>query len=296
MLDAAPVLPLIGRIVKQSYKKLARKEQEGGGDGESLSENEKYPSAAEAVSNVFEECWKIPELRAKADQLVSAAKEHHQSVTDKYDVRVLEFDKYGKKFIKQAGFDNFDFCQMAMQLASYRLFGKQVGTYEATLTRKFLHGRTETCRPVSPESQAFVQCMSDQKSSDNRAEKLRLLKQACESHAEYSRKASEGLGVDRHFFGLANIARELGEEEPTLFSDPVFKRSQTWRMSTSAVSYPPGFGPSTDDGLGVGYCVQADRLVFTCTSLKENGNLPKFCEILEEALIEMGDLVAPDSA
>jgi hypothetical protein len=48
---------------------------------------------------------------------------------------------------------------MAIQLAAYRIFGRQVATYEASQVRSFLHGRTETTRPVSMESAAFVKMM-----------------------------------------------------------------------------------------------------------------------------------------
>lgn len=51
--------------------------------------------------------------------------------------------------------------QMAMQLAYYRLHGKVVLTYESATTRLYYHGRTETIRPVSDHSVAFVKAMDD---------------------------------------------------------------------------------------------------------------------------------------
>lgn len=80
-------------------------------------------------------------------------------MADDYDIEMQEFTGYGKKFITNASFICHDYVQMAMQLASHRLSGKQVATHEASLTRNVLHGPTETTRPVSPKSQAFVECM-----------------------------------------------------------------------------------------------------------------------------------------
>jgi hypothetical protein len=69
------------------------------------------------------------------------------------------FQGYGSEFIKQAGHSPDAYVQVAMQLATFRLFGEQAGTYEATQVRPFLHGRTETTRTVSLESEAFVKKM-----------------------------------------------------------------------------------------------------------------------------------------
>jgi hypothetical protein len=45
---------------------------------------------------------------------------------------------------------------MAFQLAYKRMYGTTVATYESASTSGFLHGRTETIRPASFESVAFV--------------------------------------------------------------------------------------------------------------------------------------------
>lgn len=144
------------------------------------------------------------------------------------------------------------YVQQSMQLASYRLFGQQVATYEATQVRPFLHGRTETTRSVSMESNKFVHCMGlkpghDEYDADDRNEKLALLKKAVDSHVDYVRSAVAGCGVDRHFFGLSMLV-ENDKDAPRLFADPVFVRSKHWRMSTSTLSEPPGFGPVVTDG------------------------------------------------
>ena len=96
---------------------------------------------------------------------------------------------------------------MAIQLATYRLFGKQVATYESTQTRFFLHGRTETTRAVSPESNKFVKVMNSIGKDDenSRIEKLSCLKSAVWTHSKSLNKSSKGLGCDRHFFGLSKL-------------------------------------------------------------------------------------------
>lgn len=51
--------------------------------------------------------------------------------------------------------------QMALQLAFYRLHHKFVLTYESATTRLYYNGRTETIRPVSEDSVAFVKSFDD---------------------------------------------------------------------------------------------------------------------------------------
>lgn len=281
MLDAAPVIPLIRRMLKTTYKRLHKKQ-----------EPDKQAIPDSAVTNIFENCWSSPPMVAKATDLTTTAKVHHAKLTGDYELQVQVFQGYGKKFLKHAGFICHDFVQMAMQLAAYRLYKKQVATYEAASTRTFLHGRTETIRPVSPESQAFIECMGLKPSDDpaSREEKLALLKQAASVHDEYQHKASKGLGVDRHFFGLSSMKRN-GEKEPSLFSHPLYLRSKHWQLSTSSVIFAPGFGPVVDDGMGIGYQVAADSCMFTCTGRKENQHVKQYCDLLEEALTEMGHLV-----
>jgi carnitine O-acetyltransferase len=280
MLDAAPTIPLIRRIMKTTFKRLSKNYP----DLDAVS-----PDIV-GVTNVFEECWSSESLLTTAQTLTELAKRHHQQFTGQYEMQAATIST-GKKFLKQAGFAGPEFAQMALQLAGYRLFGKQVGTYEAALTRYFLHGRTETARPVSPESNAFVKAMDDDDVS--RDQKRELLKRAALVHMDCAEQASQGQGVDRHFFGLSSMLKE-GEEAPSLFSHPLFLRSKNWRLTTSSVIFCPGFGPVVDDGIGVGYLVSSDSTLFTCTSRRDNKYIGPFCKLLVNAMEEMADLVKPD--
>lgn len=55
------------------------------------------------------------------------------------------------------------FIQMALQLAYYRNAGRFSLTYEASMTRLFREGRTETVRPCTIESAEFVKAMLNDK-------------------------------------------------------------------------------------------------------------------------------------
>jgi carnitine O-acetyltransferase len=212
------------------------------------------------------------------------------------------FQGYGSDFIKKMGFAPDAYVQMAMQLATYRLFGEQVGTYEATQVRCFLHGRTEVTRAVSLESEAFIKAMGmrprlDSDDTTTREEKLQLLRKAANTHAKYTGLAASAQGVDRHFLGLAMMVQE-GEKAPMLFSDPVYQRAKRWRASTSQLSHPRfnlwGYGEVVPDGVGLAYSILPRSCVFNITALRSTGWTDKLSELLEESLIEMRDLIEAD--
>ena len=54
---------------------------------------------------------------------------------------------------------------MALQLAYYRDFKKFCLTYEASMTRLYREGRTETVRPCTIESSAWVKAMENENST-----------------------------------------------------------------------------------------------------------------------------------
>lgn len=77
------------------------------------------------------------------------------------DLRILVHQEYGKGFMKKCRLSPDAFIQMALQLAYYRDAGRFSLTYEASMTRLFREGRTETVRPCTIESSAWVKAMEN---------------------------------------------------------------------------------------------------------------------------------------
>ena len=126
------------------------------------------------------------------------AKKDFIQLVDDHEIQVESFQGYGSTFIKKVGFSPDAYIQMAIQLATYRLFRKQEATYESTQVRQFLHGRTEVTRSVSPASHAFIDIMGlrpvgDEPVEENRKRKLELFRKATESHVVYIRNAVQGV-------------------------------------------------------------------------------------------------------
>ncbi|CAF4859717.1 unnamed protein product [Rotaria sp. Silwood1] len=128
-------------------------------------------------------------------------------------------------------------------------------TYEASMTRLFRNGRTETVRSCSIESSTWVKAMEDPMISN--VERIRLLRIACDYHQQQYRDAMSGKGIDRHLFCLYVISKYLNLDSP--FLQQVLQ--EPWKLSTSqtpsnyenrhtrtngttkAVSAGGGFGP-----------------------------------------------------
>ena len=74
--------------------------------------------------------------------------------------RVVQFSDWGKGKFKKMRMSPDAGCQMALQIAYFRDQGSKFGlTYEASMTRLFRHGRTETVRSLSDKSAAFVRAL-----------------------------------------------------------------------------------------------------------------------------------------
>ncbi len=227
------------------------------------------------------------------------AKEDFQTTVSHQDVIVLEFSNYGSNRMKEWGYSPDGFTQMAIQLATFRLFGNQSQpTYESTQVRYFTYGRTETTRSVSKASDAFCRAMNNLQNTEIEY-KLQSLEEAVRSHVNFLHTASEGYGVDRHLLGLSLIEsmNQESSKSPKLFENSLFLRSKRWRVSTSTLPNAPGFGQVVPDGVGIAYEVKPDSCIFTITSLKQDNTsaCSTLHNLLEEALMEMKHLHSEDS-
>lgn len=198
-------------------------------------------------------------VQTRAD--ISTAIAKFQKTIAAHDQQIFQYYGYGKNLIKQFKVSPDAYVQMMIQLAYYKLTGKVRPTYESAATRKYLKGRTETGRSVSSESKKFVETWSSIKATNE--EKISTFNAACKQHVKYLVEAADGKGVDRHLFGLLQMIKQ-GEETPAIFTDPIFKYSSTWYISTSQVPSENfqswGWSQVIDEGFGLAYLVNSDWL------------------------------------
>ena len=238
-----------------------------------------------------------------AEQIEKCVADADKLISD-LDLHVMCHTKFGKGAVKKCRVSPDAFIQMALQLAYFRDVGYFSLTYEASMTRLYLQGRTETVRPVSLESCAFVRAMDDP--SVTQEQRRALLKAATAKHQDNYRHAMAGNGVDRHLFTLYVVSKYLKEDSP--FLNEVL--SEPWRLSTSQTPYSQmklrpdfiksdnlcaggGFGPVADDGYGVSYVITGEQKIFFHISSKHSSdvtNSKRFADRIRHAMREMLDL------
>ena len=69
----------------------------------------------------------------------------------------------------------------------------------------------------------------------NRVDTLEEWLAALKAHSDYAKMTTQGLGVDRHLFGLMIAANENMMPPPAIFNEPAYIRSTRHRLSTSQV-------------------------------------------------------------
>ncbi|CAM4489619.1 carnitine O-palmitoyltransferase 1, muscle isoform isoform X1 [Caretta caretta] len=245
--------------------------------------------------------WDIPEeCRKVIDSSYRVAK----ALADDVDFHVFQFTNFGKGLIKRFKISPDAFIQISLQLAHFRDKGSFCLTYEASMTRLFREGRTETVRSCTRESTAFVRSMMDP--ARGQLERLQLLQVAAEKHQHMYRLAMTGAGIDRHLFCLYVVSRYLRVESPFLAQ----VLAEPWRLSTSQtpqqqikmfdmeknqdhVSSGGGFGPVADDGYGVSYIIAGENLITFHISSKFSSpetDSRRFGRNIRQAMLDIADL------
>ncbi|KAF8529840.1 acyltransferase ChoActase/COT/CPT [Gautieria morchelliformis] len=233
------------------------------------------------------------------------AEQHASRICEDSDASVLVFQDYGTKWVKDVGSLSPDaYAQMAMQLAWYKVHGCFTAAYETATTQMFARGRTEAIRSFSLESWLFVTAMTDPKSAG--VTRLDRLRDAVRAHNTYTRDAIKGKGIDRHLLGLRLLMKD--GEAAQLFQEPLFTRSETWKLSTSGLFHgerflATGFGSPYWDGYGIQYVLNPEVMKFGIESKRScpTTSTERYKEALAESLREMrvlchGESRAGDSA
>ncbi|GFR89228.1 carnitine O-palmitoyltransferase 1, liver isoform [Elysia marginata] len=247
------------------------------------------------------------EMSDKLAQCIARACSQAEKDIKDLDLVLYDHTEFGKGDIKKCKLSPDAFIQMALHSTYRQLTGKPVLTYEASMTRLFRNGRTETVRSLSREANDFVTAFLDP--SRSQEEKRDLLKVACERHAIMYKDAMNGLGIDRHLFALYVASRGMGldcEFLKNVLSIP-------WTLSTSQqpqqqIWWSPGcgdpkyhdklcpgggFGPVATDGYGVSYMVPGDLRIFFHVSSRRSAsgtNSQLFMDTLKTSMANMRDL------
>uniref|UniRef100_A0A8C5K5M6 Palmitoyl thioesterase CPT1C n=1 Tax=Jaculus jaculus TaxID=51337 RepID=A0A8C5K5M6_JACJA len=245
--------------------------------------------------------WDLPE---KIHSSISLALRGAKTLAGTIDCHVFPFSHFGKSLIKRCHVSSDSFIQMVLQLAHFRDRGKFCLTYESSMTRLFLEGRTETVRSCTREACNFVKAMEDKEKTDLQC--LALFREAVDKHQGLLKAAMSGQGVDRHLFALYIVSRFLHMQSPFLTQ----VHSERWQLSTSQIpvqqmhlfdvhNYPDyvssggGFGPADDHGYGVSYIFLGDDMITFHISSKKSSTKTdshRLGQHIADALLDVASL------
>ena len=307
MMDGMPMLAYADAILSKTYAAVVAASKAASASSSSSSSSARRlspppppPPPDVAVRPIFSaDVAQSLRLSAVVDHAVSRSLASLSSVVSKQELSVLSFLAFGASFAKKEGFSPDALVQVAIQLATYRLYGEVSATYEATQVRQFKHGRTETTRGCSLESRAFVETMGpspkgDETVDETRADKVEKLKSAVEAHVKYMAAAAKGQAIDRHLLGMRLLVEDEGKC-PSMFKHPLYARAKTWRVSTSHLTHSKfdnwGWGEVEPDGVGIAYSIGDNRCTFNVTAMRDRKLARPLAHLLEEALLEIRDLL-----
>jgi len=249
--------------------------------------------------------WKISE---ELDNEIKNSIDFYKTLTEDLDLIVIDHNSWGKGDIKKKVKISPDaFVQAAIQMAFYKEQGKFVQTYEASMTRLYLNGRTETVRSCTPQMADFVKSMNDPKCTN--AERIEKLNKMEMTHTNLYKDAMNGKGIDRHLFALYVVCKGLGHEnkflENILTIPWVLSTSQTPHTQQTAVPDPNwksfdnklcaggGFCCVSDEGYGCAYLFPNDHRIFFHISSKKScpqTDSRRFAKHIYQSLDEIKDL------
>jgi len=186
-----------------------------------------------------------------------------------------------RKWFQEQNIASDAFIQLSYQIAYRKVTGKTVSVYEACSTAAFQHGRTETIRPATVESNDLVETyLSNLNNFDDptsRAIVREKLLKAMKKHNSVMKKCLSGEGFDRHLFALKYYAEKNNIEIPEIFTDKSYEVLNDFVVSTSTLNTEfiqfGGFGP-LPNCYGFGYMVFDDWLG-VCISGYEKSTDPK---------------------
>lgn len=204
---------------------------------------------------------KTPPLKIELDVPASVAAVCQTAARDFDKVRssvetsILEVPGFTSSYISKKGLGLDGCLQMAFQLAHYELHGCSSATYESANQSAYKHGRTETVRSCTPESDAMCKTFFDKSAST--AQKDAALRKAVKHHGTLTREALMGKGWDRHLFALKYEALQNGLAVAGIYDDVSYHRLSEIILSTSTLTSPVinggGFGPTGAKCYGIGY-------------------------------------------
>ncbi|KAH7132181.1 polyketide synthase [Dendryphion nanum] len=140
---------------------------------------------------------------------------------------------FGERYLRQHTLPPKGVIQAIISLAVRQQLGHSPASYETVSLRSFKSGRVDIHQVHTLEMEAFVSRAISISPINNDTLRLKeLLQHAVHAHASGIAHTSRGRGWDRHIRALRYVLQD-GEEEPSLFKDPLFLKTRPGKVFVS---------------------------------------------------------------
>lgn len=123
---------------------------------------------------------------------MSAARMKFEERRRKLSIKLLQYEKFGKKFVVSHKLSPDALFQLACQMSAYRQYGKMFSSYEACSTAAFKHGRTETIRPTSIYTQKCINAFINERGKRSIEEMRNMMDECSKYHRRLQLEATLG--------------------------------------------------------------------------------------------------------
>ena len=185
--------------------------------------------------------------------------EDYKLLMDTFKTSYLDLENLSRTNLRKHGVLSGDgFFHIALQVAQEMTFNDIQNTYISVDMRMFFRGRTESNRPVTPESIAFVHELLNSK--EDILKERKLLKIALNAHHGRNVLCRSGKGVDRYLYLLERVydefKDELGlKEKPPILDSIAYKTLSSNRIVATSFGHKNlkycHFPPVDEESFGI---------------------------------------------
>ncbi|XP_068578347.1 carnitine O-palmitoyltransferase 2, mitochondrial-like [Cebidichthys violaceus] len=218
---------------------------------------------------------------------IKKAKENFDSIVSTLTIDAMEFKKGGKALLKKSKLSPDAVAQLAFQMGFLRQYGQTVSGCETCSTAAFRHGRTDSIRSHTMQTQRCSHAFVFQPGRHSVEQLQAMLRECSTYHRQLIKEGTMGQGFDRHLFALRYLAESKSEALHSLYTDPGYAAINHSILETSALISPAmdffGFAPYAPDGFGLTYSVFDDRIGCNVSSYPAR-NVHEFLQCVHKSL------------
>ena len=230
--------------------------------------------------------------------------EDYKLLMASFKTSYLDLENLSRRKLRKHGVLSGDgFFHMALQAAQEMTFNDIQNTYISVDMRMFFRGRTESNRPVTPESKAFVHEFLNSK--EDILKERKLLKIALNAHHGRNVLCRSGKGVDRYLYLLERVYDEFKDEldlnqKPPILDSLAYKTLSSNRIVATSFAHENlkycHFPPVDEESFGIYYLVSDKSFAVITSFSQDEETMKRFNDNLKYSIDRMLEIISYGSS